>query len=365
MDKILKSLKKAAKNDYCFTMQDKDNPYLVEDWIDTGCYALNAILSDGDIYKGIPKGKRVVFAGPSSTAKSYFIMYLIKAFFENEKNPYVVVFESEGATITNMIKDFGIPEDKVIILPVLTVESFRTQITNLLDHIIELRAAEKKDPPNFLIALDSLGMLGTEKEYNDAVTGSDKTDMTRAKKIRSIFRLITLKLSLTQTTFLCANHTLANIGSMSPLPVMSGGGGITYSSDVTIMLSKAKEKDGTELVGAIITCRVDKSRYQPEGNKMKVVLMFKKGIYKHSHLIDLGLELGLIKKEGLSLVLTDGTKKRRKEIIRNADQYLVGKVLDELRDSIYNKFCFGSNSDSEFEDIIELNEDEIENGDAE
>ena len=215
MDLILKKLKKAAGNEYSFTLDDKDNPYMVEEWIDTGCYALNAILSDGDIYKGMPKGKRIIFAGPSSTAKSYFIVYMIKAFLESESNPYVIVFESEGATITNMAADFGIPEDRLIIMPVMTVESFRTQVTKLLDEIVEMRGdKENTDPPNFLIALDSLGMLGTEKEYRDSVSGSDKTDMTRAKIIRSIFRLITLKLSLSQTTLIVANHVGAAIGCL-------------------------------------------------------------------------------------------------------------------------------------------------------
>ena len=349
MDTILKGLKKATKNENAFTGEDTSNPYAVEEWIDTGCYALNAMLSDGDIFKGLPKGKRIVLAGPTSTAKSYFLMFIIKSFMENQDNPYVVIFESEGASITNMIKMFGIPKEKILILPVFTVESFRTQVTNLLESIKEKK---KEDPSlNFLIALDSLGMLGTSKEYTDAVTGSDKTDMTRAKIIRSIFRLITLDLSLTQTTFIATNHVGANIGGYGPVAVQGGGAGIQYASDVTIMLSKAKEKDGTAHIGALITCRVDKSRYQPEGNVMKIALIFKKGIFKYSDLIEKGLEFDIIKKEGYSLVLPDGTKKRKKDMIKEANEHFSGENLQKLRDAIYYKYSFGDSENFEFEDI--------------
>ena len=341
MEPIFKKLKKSLKNEYAFSLDDQDNPYAVTKWIDSGCYILNAALSDGDIFKGIPVGKRIIVAGPSGTAKSYFIMYLLKAYIEKQANPYVVFFESEGASTTNMAFDFGIPQDKIAIFPVQSVESFRTQVTTLLDEIAEMRLKEKDNPPNFIIVLDSLGMLGTEKEYKDAVSGSEKADMTRAKLIRSVFRLITLKLSLTQTTLIMANHTGANIGSMSPLPVMGGGDGVRYSSDVILMLSKAKEKEGTSHIGANISLRVDKSRYQPEGNKVKITLLFQKGLFKYSYLLDLGIEFGIIKKEGNSYVLPDGTKKMRKELIKNADQYFIGTVLDKLQESIYNNFKFG------------------------
>ena len=356
MNNILKDLKKTVKNEYSFTIDDETNPYNVEEWIDTGCYALNAILSDGDIFKGIPKGKRIIFAGPASTAKSYFIMYLIKNFLKNQENSYVAVFETEGSTITNMCKTFDIPTDKLIIFPVLTVEDFRTQITKLLDKIIEMK---KEDPTiNFLVALDSLGMLSTEKEYEDAVSGSDKADMTRAKKIRSIFRLITLKLALTQTTMLIANHVGAAIGSYGGGVTMGGGAGPRFSGDIIVFLSKAKEKEGSEHVGALITCKLDKSRYQPEGNKVKIALIFKKGIFTHSYLLELGQELGLIKKEGLSLVLPDGTKKRRKELIRNAAEYFTKENLQILRDAIYSKYSFNTDDSFDFSDAEEETEDE-------
>lgn len=215
---ILKRIKKIAKNDFAFQLDDKDNPYTVNTWIDTGCYAINAALSDADIFKGIPTGKRVVIAGPSGVAKSLFIMYIVKAYLDAVENSYIVAFESEGATITEMAKNYNVPEDRMIILPVTTVEEFKTQCVNVLDDIIEQRNADKKNPPNFMMVLDSLGMLGTEKEYNDAVNDTGKADMTRAKQIRSIFRLITLKLTLSNTTFLMSNHTMANIGGLSPLP---------------------------------------------------------------------------------------------------------------------------------------------------
>lgn len=341
MDNILKQLKKVAKNDFAFTLDDKFNPYIVDEWIDTNCYVLNAALSDGDILKGMPVGKRIQLAGPSGVAKSLFVMYMIKSYLENKENSYVIIFESEGATVTEMARNYSVPEEKLIILPVSSVEEFKTQSVKMLDEIQNMQLSNKENPPSFLMVLDSLGMLGTKKEYDDAVSGSDKADMTRAKLIRSIFRLITLKLSLTKTTFIFTNHTGANIGGMSPLPVTGGGDGPKYSADVTLMLSKAKEKEGTKQVGAIITCRVDKSRYQPEGNKYKVILLFDKGIYKYSDLIDLGSEIGVLLKEGISIVFPDGQKAKRKTILNDPETYFNGSNLEKLQEAFKCEFGFG------------------------
>ena len=120
---IFSKIKKITNNEYAF-MLNEENPYQVTDWIDTGCYALNAVLSDGDIFKGLPEGKKIMLAGESATAKSLFTSFLIKSYLDNKENSKVIFFESEGSSTVDMAKIANIPEDRMIILPVMTVMVF-------------------------------------------------------------------------------------------------------------------------------------------------------------------------------------------------------------------------------------------------
>lgn len=143
---------------------------------------------------------------------------------------------------------------------------------------------------------------------------------------------------------------------------VSGGTGIQYASDVILVLSKAKQKDGTEHVGANITCTVDKSRYIPEGNKIKVQILFKKGISKYSSLVDLAYEYNIFKKEGISFLLPDGEKVKMKEVRNNPEKYIT-PFIDEIGKEIKKRFSFDS-EEAECNDKYSDNE-EIENGDVE
>lgn len=142
----------------------------------------------------------------------------------------------------------------------------------------------------------------------------------------------------------------------------SGGGGVQYAPDVALILSKAKEKDGTKHIGAIITLRVDKSRWQPEGNKYKVILLFDKGIFKFSSMIDFATDFEIFKKAGTRIELPDGSKKFRKEIVRNPELYFTPDIMEKLQKAIQDKYGFGTaDGDSEFhefEEDLEIPEEE-------
>ena len=346
---VLEKMKKAIGNDDIFVMSDENNPYKVSEYFDTGCYILNAALSDGDIYKGLPVGKRVGIAGPSSVGKSYFIMNIIKRYLDKKENSVAVIFESEGASVIEMADSVGVDKERVLIVPVHSVEDFRTQAIRMLDEIAEQRKEAKKSKseiPSYIMCLDSLGNLPTEKELRDAREGNDKQDMTRAKIVRSIFRIITLPLSMTNTPLLVSNHSYSTQELYSK-QVTSGGEGYKYACDVSGILSKAQDKEGTDRVGSIITFTVDKSRFIPEGQKFKIAISFSKGIYPYSNLIDYAEEFEIIRKEGISFVFKDGTKIKAKELRRNIEQYFTKDIMDELREKIKNKCGFGSIMETE------------------
>ena len=386
MDSVLKNIKKLAKNNYAFSLSDKNNPYVVKSYIDTGCYVLNAVVGNGDIFSGMPMGKRITLAGATSTAKSFFGAHMIKSFLSEVENSYAIFFESEGSTISEMATNLDIPADRMIILPVMTVEEFKIQSVSILDGILEERTKEKTDnkllidknnkdrkkakkdgiefietpqpvAPKYILCLDSIGMLASEKEVKDAQDGKNTVDMTRAKAVKSVFRLITMKLSLTETTLITIAHSYQTMEMFSKA-VVSGGTGLGYASDVVLILSKAKQKEGTDHIGANITCNVSKSRYIPEGQKVKVQILFKKGMSKYSSLVDMAYEYNIFKKDGNNFILPDETKVSMKEVRSKPEEYIL-PFLDQIRDEIFNRFSF----DSDHEEInidADINESDNE-----
>jgi RecA/RadA recombinase len=357
---ITKAIKKVLKGEDVFAMDDEKNPYTITEFIDTGCYILNAVIGNGDIFGGMPKGKRVAFAGPSSTGKSLLTAHVAKSYLKEVEGSHLVAFETEGASFFDMMKSIDIDQDRVTIIPTSTVEKFKHNITKLLKSITD----ERKEGINneYIFLLDSLGMLATEKETNDALEGKYVADMTRAKTIRSIFRIISLDLFRLQIPFLIVNHSYETM-DLYGAPKMSGGGGVTYASDVIIMLTKAKEKEGTAHIGAILSLNVNKSRFIPENVKGKVFCLFKKGIMKHSYLLEVGLETGLIKKEGISYVL-NGVKKRKSDIMKKPDIFYTPESLEMLRQAIMKMWCFGEGDDNvDMADLVDCDMDAVEDED--
>jgi RecA/RadA recombinase len=374
---VLEKFRKISDNNYAFVLSKENNLYSIKSYIDTKCLILNTALS-GDPLKGLPKGKRVSIAGPSGTAKSYFTLYMVKAFLEQGPNSYVFAFESEGAEILSMTEDIGISgemRDRIIVLPVSTVEDFRIQSTKILDSIKKERfgyqdgKTKVKPLPEqneYMFFLDSLGMLASSAEINHALAGESKVDMTRAKIIRSIFRNITLDLSLCEVPFIIVNHTMQTLEKFSRLE-QTGGDGIRYSCDVSLVLTKAKEKEGTEHVGHVISLHVNKSRFIPENSCFKILMSFKKGLYKYSSMIEHAIEFGLVEKvskgkNGSFLIFEGTTEVSLKDYIKDSKKYMTDEFLIKLSEKIKSKYSFG-NGDSITDDdedsfVSEIDTDE-------
>lgn len=355
-DEVCKIAKK--QNDYAFKL-DEESPYEIKNWTDTGCYILNAVLSNGDIFKGIPDGKRIMISGQPSTAKSLYTTYIIGSYMRKKKNAYAVFFETEGSTVIEMAKSVGISEDRMIVLPVSTVEECRNQMINLLDKIIDIKEGyetkvndkgDKKrkkiknyiceSDDEFIFCIDSLGMLGTNKETNDVAAGKDTKDMTRAQLLKSFARVISLKLSIAQIPLIIVNHTYSTFDKYSPYAA-SGGSGPTFMSDIHLMLFKSKEKEGKSQVGVKIRVRVDKSRFMIEGKDVYMILHFKRGLYKMSNLVELAYDLEVFKKEGISFILPNGKKHRMKDVRTKPSKFIDKETLEAIRLAIIDKFGFG------------------------
>lgn len=361
----LKSIAKATKNEYAFMADEENNPYTIRGWVDTDCFMLNAILSDGDIFKGLPLGKRIMLGGKSSTAKSLFTMYILSKYLEKTPNSHAVIFESEGATVTDMMDVFKVDKSRCLILPVSTVEDFKTQFVNALKEIEDeklkwkvkadrarSKGEEFTEPePHYMTMVDSLGMLGTAKETDDALSGKQVQDMTRAKQLKSFFRLVTLKLSILDVPLIIVNHTY-DTQEMYSREIFGGGEGGKYAMDIGLILTKAKMKEGTDQTGAIISFNTQKSRYMQENKKVKIILHFKKGVYRWSGLLETGIELGVIEKEGISYIFPDGQKARKDTIMKKPNDFWNEKNLQAVGQAVKANFGYiAADSDIDFDDM--------------
>ena len=273
---FLKDIIKEVGNEYASMVSDGVEAGDVDSFIDTGSHVFNALLS-GSIYGGLPSNKITAIAGESATGKTFFLMGIVKNFLDKNPNAGVLYFESESAITKQMVIDRGIDPERMVILPVTTVQEFRTQSLKVLDGYLE--QPESNRQPLFL-CLDSLGMLSTTKEVEDTADGKETRDMTRAQVLKAAFRVLTLKLGRAKVPMVVTNHTYDVVGSMFPQKEMGGGSGLKYAASSIIYLSKKKEKDGTEVIGNIIHCKNHKSRLTKENKMVDVRLTYDKGLDK-------------------------------------------------------------------------------------
>ena len=341
MKDFLKEIIKETGNEYAALASEGITAGDVTSYIDTGSYSFNALLS-GSIYGGLPGNRITAIAGEAATGKTFFALGIIKHFLDKDKNSGVIFFESENAVSKEMIENRGVDSTRVVVVPVSTVQEFRSQSIKILDKYLE---QEEKDRQPLMFVLDSLGMLSTTKEMEDTAEGKETRDMTRAQIVKSTFRVLTLKLGQANVPLLMTNHTYDVIGSMFPQKEMGGGSGLKYAASSIIYLSKRKEKLGTEVIGNIIHCKIYKSRITKENAKVDVKLTYKHGLDKHYGLLELGEEAGIFKKVSTRFEMPDGSKVFGKQINDNPDKYFTKEVLKKIDEFANKKFTYGSDEE--------------------
>ena len=229
----------------------------VDEWISTGNYLLNAQIS-GSLFGGIPNTRSLGVMGDPGTGKSFFCLNIAR---EAQKQGYDVVYcDTEGAIDKSSAANFGIDLNRVRYQPIQTVSQFQTFVSNLLDLVKKAKASG--ETPKILLILDSLGMLSTDKELNDAMKGHNAADMgAKAKELRKLFRVITLDLTAAKIPLICTNHVYAG-GGYIPTKESSGGDGPVFAMSAVSFLSKAQLKDGAGTkTGIVVTSNLKKSRF--------------------------------------------------------------------------------------------------------
>ena len=350
---FLNSIIKDSGNEYAGIVSEGVEGSDVTGFVDTGSLALNALLS-GSINDGMPDNKIIALAGESATGKTYFALDMCKTFLKDNEEGVVLYFDSEQAITSQMVKERGMDANRVAIFPVATVEDFRFQCIKIVDKVLEQPKSERKP---MIIVLDSLGMLSTNKEMTDTAEGKDTKDMTRAQMVKSTFRVLTLKLGKAHIPMIMTNHTYDAVGSYVPMKVMGGGSGLKYAASTILYLSKKKIKDGTEIIGNIIKCKLFKSRLTKENKEIEVELNYETGLNRYFGLTSIAIKYGIFKKVSTRIELPDGRKVYEKNINTEPEKYYTPEILKQINEAVAEEFKYGSSTNINYE-TGEIEEDE-------
>jgi len=256
-----------------------------KDMITTEVPMINVALSgrlDGGLTPGL-----TMWAGPSKHFKTAFSLLMAKSYMDKYKDAVLLFYDSEFGTPIKYFETFEIDMDRVLHTPLTNIEELKFDIMQ------QLQDVQRGD--KLIIVLDSIGNLASKKEVEDALDGKSVADMSRAKQVKSLFRMVTPHLNLKDIPMVVVNHTYKEIG-MFPKDIVGGGTGSYYSADNIYIVGRQQEKDGTEIVGYNFIINVEKSRYTKEKAKIPITVSFDGGIQRYSGLVDLAIEGGFVSK---------------------------------------------------------------------
>ena len=332
---FLKDIVKEIGDDYTKLASDIDES---ESYVDTGSFIFNGLVS-GSIFGGVSSNKITAVAGESSTGKTFFSLAIVKNFLDNDPNAYCLYFDTESAITKSLLEDRGVDTSRLVVINVVTIEQFRTKALKAVDIYLKSKTEERKP---CMFVLDSLGMLSTEKEINDALEDKQVRDMTKSQLVKGAFRMLTLKLGQANIPMIVTNHTYDVIGAYVPTKEMGGGSGLKYASSTIIYLTKKKEKDGKDVIGNLIKAKTAKSRLSKENKDVTVRLFYDdRGLDRYYGLLELG-ELGGMWKNVAGRYEMNGKKVYAKEIYKNPEKYFTDDVMKQLDEIAQKEFSYGA-----------------------
>lgn len=259
--------------------------YGKKEMVPTPVPMVNVALS-GSLDGGLVPGFTML-AGPSKHFKTAFSLLMAASYLKRYSDSILLFYDSEFGTPQSYFKAFNIPLDRVLHTPVTDIEELKHDITKQLEEI--------KRGDRVVIVIDSIGNLASRKEAEDALEGKTAADMTRAKQLKSLFRIVTPKLSMKDIPLIAVNHTYKTM-EMYAKDVVGGGTGSYYSADTIWIIGRQQEKEGGEVSGYNFVINVEKSRYVKEKSKIPITVSFAGGIKKWSGILDIAVEGGFLNK---------------------------------------------------------------------
>lgn len=283
------------------------------------------VAFSGSVNGGITSGL-TIWAGPSKHFKTGFTLLSASAFLEANPDGIILFYDSEFGSPASYFDSLDVNPDNVIHSPITNIEELKFDIMSQL--------AEFTREDKVLIMIDSVGNLASKKEVDDAIDQKSVADMTRAKQLKSLFRMVTPHLTLKDIPMIVVNHTYQSMEMFSKATV-SGGTGIYYSADNIFILGRQQDKKGTEIQGYNFIINVEKSRYVKEKSKIPINVLYNGGINRWSGLLDNALEGQYIGKPkvGWYQLIDRETGELVGQMYREADITTNGTIWKHLLDN--------------------------------
>lgn len=256
-----------------------------KDIIPTEVPMINVALS-GEVDGGLTSGLTVL-AGPSKHFKTSFALLMGAAYLKKYEDAVMLFYDSEFGSPQKYFESFGIDTSRVLHTPITDVEQLKFDLVGQLENI------ERGD--KVVVVIDSIGNLASKKELEDALNEKSVADMSRAKALKGLFRMVTPYLTMKNVPLLAVNHTYKEIG-LFPKDVVGGGTGIYYSADNIWIIGRKQDKKGTDIQGYHFVIKVEKSRFVKEQSKIPISVSWEGGIQTYSGLLDVALAGGYVTK---------------------------------------------------------------------
>jgi len=329
--------------------------YGKKDMITTSVPMVNVALS-GRVDGGLTPGLTVL-AGPSKHFKSAFSLLMASAYMKQYPESVLLFYDSEFGTPQSYFESFGIDMERVIHTPITDIEELKFDI---MKQLTEISRTDK-----VVMVIDSVGNLASKKEVEDAENQKSVADMSRAKSLKSLFRMVTPHLTLKDIPLIVVNHTYKEIG-LYPKDIVGGGTGIYYSADTIWILGRQQDKDSDGIQGYHFIINVEKSRYVKEKSKIPITVSYEGGIKRWSGMLDLAIEGGYVVKPSNGWYqLVDrttgevsGTKMRADAIEDNKDVWKQILSTTDFADFIKNKYTLASGSlVHQDDDVVEIDDE--------
>lgn len=281
---LLQKLKKQSKLDRV-NILSKSDMFNRREPIPTEIPILNIVM--GASLKGGIEPGLTQWAGPSKHFKTSFMLLSLKTFLNNDPDSVAVWFDSEFGSPQSYFSAFGINPDRILHVPITNIEELKFELMNQLETI------SRGD--KIMLCVDSIGNLASKKEIEDALKESSAADMTRAKQLKSLFRMVTPILSMKELPMHVVNHTYKTM-ELYAKDVVGGGTGSYYSANNIYIIGRQQEKGTDEIEGYHFIINIEKSRIVKEKKKFSITVLYDKGIGKYSGLLELGLLSGYVVK---------------------------------------------------------------------
>ena len=348
MSTLLERLKKSGT--IKSTQLSKSALFNAKDIIPTSVPMISVALSgrlDGGITSGL-----TVLAGPSKHFKTAFGLLMMKAYMDKYPDSIALFYDSEFGTPQSYFESFNIDTDRVLHIPLKNIEELKFDIVNQLEDL------DEKD--NVYIMIDSIGNLASKKEMDDARDGKSVADMTRAKQLKSLFRMVTPYLTLKDVPLIVVNHTYET-QEMFSRQVVSGGTGVMYSADNVWIIGRRQNKKGAEIEGYDFIINVEKSRFVKEKSKIPISVTWEGGIKMNSGLLEVAVEGGFVVKPSngwySKVDLETGEVEEKKVRASETEKSKFWKDIvthEKFKEFITNKYAIGQHS------LLEGSKDEEE-----